>query len=202
MSRVKVTNITHQVGTVGPSSGVCIKFMDADLMPGQSILISMEQLPSEWKNMRNAFEFQFLGDESSITNQNTVVNQNVDFSALQQMIAQGIKDMAVQQQAAVVVPEAAPVPAMDMTALQQLISQGIKDGIAEGMKNVKPATTIIHQNGGFVGDFGSAGIGQASFIPEIKDVKDISNLSKESEIIEGPKKESLKEKLKKLNKGV
>ena len=80
MSRVKVTNITHQAGTVGPSSGVCIKFMDADLMPGQSILISMEQLPSEWKNMRNAFEFQFLGDESSITNQNTVVNQNVDLS--------------------------------------------------------------------------------------------------------------------------
>lgn len=201
MSRVKVTNITHQAGTVGPSSGVCIKFMDADLMPGQSILISMEQLPSEWKNMRNAFEFQFLGDESSITNQNTVVNQNVDFSALQQMIAQGIKDMAVQQQA-VVVPETASVPAMDMTALQQLIAQGIKDGIAEGMKNVKPATTIIHQNGGFVGDFGSAGIGQASFIPEIKDVKDISNLSKESEVLEGPKKESLKEKLKKLNKGV
>lgn len=199
MSKVKVTNITHQIGTRGPSSGIRVSFMDADLMPGQSTTVLMENLPPDWKSMKDTFEFEFLGDGSSTTNQTTVVNQNVDMSALQEMIAQGIKDMAAQQQT-VVVPEA--TPAMDMTVLQQLIAQGIKDGIAEGMKNVKPSTTIIHQGGGSGGDFGSAGIGQASFIPEIKDVKDVSNLSKESEVLEGPKKESLKEKLKKLNKGV
>lgn len=199
MSKVKVTNITHQVGTRGPSSGIRVSFLDADLMPGQSTVVLMENLPSEWKSMRDTFEFEFLGEGSSTTNQTTVVNQNVDMSALQEMIAQGIKDMAAQQP---VVPEPVSTQSMDMTVLQQLIAQGIKDGIAEGMKNVKPSTTIIHQGGGSNGDFGNAGIGQASFIPEIKDVKDMSNLSKESEVIEGPKKESLKEKLKKLNKGV
>lgn len=199
MSKVKVTNITHQAGTRGPSSGIRVSFLDADLMPGQSTVVLMENLPSEWKNMHDTFEFEFLGEGSSTTNQTTVVNQNIDMSALQEMIAQGIKDMAAQQP---VVPEPVSTPSMDMTVLQQLIAQGIKDGIAEGMKNVKPSTTIIHQGGGSNGDFGNAGIGQASFIPEIKDVKDMSNLSKESEVIEGPKKESLKEKLKKLNKGV
>jgi len=199
MSKVKVTNITHQAGTRGPSSGIRVSFLDADLMPGQSTVVLMENLPSEWKSMRDTFEFEFLGEGSSTTNQTTVVNQNVDMSALQEMIAQGIKDMAAQQP---VVPEPVSTPSMDMTVLQQLIAQGIKDGIAEGMKNVKPSTTIIHQGGGSNGDFGNAGIGQASFIPEIKDVKDMSNLSKESEVLEGPKKESLKEKLKKLNKGV
>lgn len=200
MSKVKVTNITHRVGTRGPSSGIRVSFMNDDLMPGQSTIVLVENLPPDWKSMRDTFEFEFLGNANLTTNQTTVVNKNVDMSALQEMIAQGIKDMAAQQQAVIVSPE--PQPTMDITALQQMIAQGIKDGVAEGMKNVKSSTTIIHQGGASSGDFGNAGIGQASFIPEIRDVKDISNLSKESEIVDGPKKESLKEKLKKLNKGV
>lgn len=199
MSKVKVTNITNKIGTRGPSSGINVDFLGVTLKPGQDTIVSVDKLPSDWKTMKDAFEFEFIADSSSVTNQTTVINQNVDVTLLQELIAQ-VKDIANQQQTPSIVNE--PSPSMDMSLLQQMIAQGIKDGIAEGMKNVKPSTTIINQGGGSAGNFGNAGIGQASFIPEIKDVKDASNLTKESEVVEGPKKDSLKEKLKRLNRGV